>query len=148
MTSSTDPDQETPAGERNGSHPEPPLADELLRATELLRTRAALWLQGVQLAARRTAWLVGITLWAGFALAVATVTAMVLLFRGLAAGMATLTGSEWAGDFGAGALFFGGVAAVLALIAAQRRRRLLRRLQERFGEPAGMSLAEPGPRQP
>jgi len=139
MTSSTDA-RETPPGERNGSHPEPPLADELLRATALLRTRAALWLQGAQLAVRRTAWLVGIALWAGFALAVATVTAMVLLFRGLSAAIAAWTGAAWAGDLVGGLLFFGGMATALALVAAQRRRRVLRRLQERFGEPANQDV--------
>lgn len=125
-------DRAQPAGQ-NGTHGDPPLVDELARAAELLRSRSALWLQGVQIAARRTAWLVGIGLWAGFALAVATVTAMILLLRGLANGIAAALGSDWAGDLGAGLLFFGAVTAALALVLARRRHRQLRRLQERFG---------------
>jgi hypothetical protein len=120
------------AGTRNGTH-DPGLSEELARMLALLRTKGALSLARLRLGVERAAWLSAILLWAGFALAVATVIAMVALFRGLAAAIDTMTQTTWAGDFGAGVLFFGGAALALVLVAARRRRAQLRRLQQRFG---------------
>lgn len=120
------------AGTRNGRH-DPDLRAELARMLALLRTKGALSVARLRLGAERAAWLTAILLWAGFALAVATVIAMVALFRGLAAAIDSMTQTTWAGDVTAGVMFFGGSAAALALVAARRRRAQLRQLQERFG---------------
>jgi hypothetical protein len=120
------------AGARNGAH-DPGLSEELARMLALLRQKGALSMARLRLGAERAAWLTGILLWAGFAVVIATVIAMVALFRGLAAAIDSLTQTNWAGDLCAGVLFFGGAALALVLVAAQRRRAQLQKLQQRFG---------------
>lgn len=120
------------AGTRNGTH-DPGLSAELARMLALLRQKGALSVARLRLGAERAAWLTAILLWAGVALAVATVIATVALFRGLAGAIDSMTQTTWAGDLGAGVLFFGGAALALVLVAARRRRAQLRRLQEQFG---------------
>lgn len=122
----------TDPGTRNG-HVDPGLSEELARMLVLLRTKGALTVARLKVAAERAVWVSVVLLWASLAFVVATVIAVLALFRGVAAAMDSMTATSWAGDLTAGLLFFGGTAAALAIVAARRRRAQLRRLQERFG---------------
>ena len=121
-----------PAGTRNG-HVDPGLSEELARMLALLRTKGALTVARLKVAAERAVWVSVVLVWAGLAFAIATVIAVVALFRGVAGAIDSVTQTSWAGDLAAGVLFFGGAAAALAIVTARRRRAQLQRLQERFG---------------
>lgn len=118
----------------NGREAEPGLAEQLLQASALLRQKGLLRLHRIELAARRAGWISLVVLWLGFTVAVATVAAIVLLFRGTAAMLTAWTGSGWGGDITTGAAFFAGTAALALVFAGHRRRLQLDRLQRRFGE--------------